>query len=199
MNVKKRAYRVPVCAPGGVLSDRQSAFHAPVSQPKLMLRMQPGANVDADARVGVAVGMGVDVGVGVGVVTGVFVGVGVAVGVVDAEPPSSASSRAISLSMSELRDAIRPFWVSAWFRSVVICSCCVLDWASSWLTLALTFPDVVTVVAVRVGIGAPLSSRATVGVRVGVFVGAPLSSRATVGVRVGVAVFETPVGGVDSP
>ncbi len=130
MNVKKRAYRVPVCAPGGVLSDRQSAFHAPVSQPKLMLRMQPGANVDADARVGVAVGMGVDVGVGVGVVTGVFVGVGVAVGVVDAEPLSSASSRAVSLSMSELRDAIRPFWVSTWFRSVVICSCCALDWAS---------------------------------------------------------------------
>ena len=99
-----------------------------------MLRMQPGANVDADARVGVAVGMVVDVGVVtgvfVGVVTGVFVGVGVAVGVVDAEPLSSASSRAVSLSMSELRDAIRPFWVSTWFRSVVICSCCALDWAS---------------------------------------------------------------------
>ena len=130
MNVKKRAYRVPVCAPGGVLSDRQSAFHAPVSQPKLMLRMQPGANVDADARVGVAVGMGVDVGVGVGVVTGVFVGVGVAVGVVDAEPPSSASNLPVRSVISVCSDSISCCIAPCCVCSVVICSCCALDWAS---------------------------------------------------------------------
>ena len=103
-----------------------------------MLRMQPGANVDADARVGVAVGMGVDVGVGVGVVTGVFVGVvtgvfvgvGVAVGVDDAEPPSSASNLPVRSVISVCSDSISCCIVPCCVCSVAICSCCALDWAS---------------------------------------------------------------------
>ena len=83
--------------------DWQSAFHVPVSQPRPILRMQPGARVDLDTRVGVSVGMVVDVGVGVASrdVTGVFVAVGVWVGVgVAAEgPPSMASSLKVILAM----------------------------------------------------------------------------------------------------
>ena len=203
--------------------DWQSAFHVPVSQPRPILPMQPGFRVDLDTRVGVAVGMVVEVGVAVGVpsntVTGVLVAVGVWVGVgvaagAPSEPPSSASSRAVSLLMSARSELINPpcssiwsRWVVTWFRSVVICSCCVLDWASSWLILVLALPDVVTVVAVRVGVGVRTSARVVVAVRVGVGVGtsarvvvavgvrigAPLSSRAIVGVRVGVAVGGIPV------
>ena len=87
------------------MADWQSAFHVPVSQPRPILPMQPGARVDLDTRVGVSVGMVVDVGVGAGVdsrdVTGVFVAVGVWVGVgVAAEgPPSMASSLKVILAM----------------------------------------------------------------------------------------------------
>ena len=185
------------------MAEWQSAFHAPVSQPRPILPMQAGFRVDLEALVGVAVGTVVDVGVGApsSTVTGVLVGVGVWVGVgvaagAPSEPPSSASKRAVSALMSARSELISPpcssiwsRWVFTWFRSVP-------TWPSSWLTLALTFPDVVTVVAVRVGvgvIGAPLSSRVVVGVRVGVGIGAPLSSRSTVGVRVGVAVGGVPV------
>ena len=203
--------------------DWQSAFQVPVSQPRPILPMQPGFRVDLETRVGVSVGTVVDVGVGApsNTVTGVLVAVGVWVAAgAPSEPPSSASSRAVSLSMSARSELINPpcssiwsRWVVTWFCSVVICSCCVLDWASSWLILALAFPDVVTVVAVRVGvgvIGAPLSSRVVVavGVRVGVAVGGvPVAVGVAVGgvpvtvgvcvgvsVAVGVAVADTPVG-----
>ena len=73
--------------------------------------------------------------------------------------------------------------------------------------MAFSVAGVGMLVAVRVGVGAPLSSRATVGVRVGVAVVEMLVGvrvgvavvETLVGVRVGVAVVETPVGGVDSP
>ena len=109
-------------AVGGVLADWQSAFHAPVSQPRPILPMQPGARVDAVVRVGVKAGMAVDVGVAIGVdsiaVTGVFVAVGVWVGAgVAAEPPSIESSRAISLSMRARSESIS-------LPCVWICSCC---------------------------------------------------------------------------
>ena len=174
--------------------DWQSAFQVPVSQPRLILPMQAGFRVDLDARVGVAVGMVVDVGVGApsSTVTGVWVGAGA-----PSEPPSSASRRAVSLLIRSRSELISPPCSSIWSRWVWICSCCVVTWfrsvptwPSSWLIRAFAFPDVVTVVAVRVGVGVGTSARVVVAVGV---IGAPLSSRATVGVRVGVAVGGVPV------
>ena len=177
------------------MADWQSLCQVPVSQPRPILPMQPGARVDPDTRVGVSVGIVVDVGVGAGVdsstVTGVFVGVGVWVGVAvgAGDPlPARASSLAVSLSISALRDAIRPRWVSIWSRCVFTWFCRAPTWLSSWVILALALPDEDTLVAVRVGVRVGTSGRVVVGteVRVGVAVGG-------VPVAVGVAVGGVPV------
>ena len=85
----------------------QALFHAPVSQPRPILPMQPGARVDAVVRVGVRAGMAVDVGVAIGVdsiaVTGVLVAVGVWVGagVAVGDAPSSAANLPFIASISD--------------------------------------------------------------------------------------------------
>ena len=140
-----------------------------------MLRMQPGANVDADALVGVAVGMVVDVGVGDGVdssaVTGVFVAVGV--GVEDA--PSIAANLLFSALMS-------PCSVSTSLRNGSV-SCNVPAWSSSASACSPNTPTLSSPVGVWVGCGG--ASVAMVGVGVGT------SARVVVGVGVSSSVAET--------
>ena len=164
---------------GGVLSDRQSAFHAPVSQPRPILRMQPGANVDADARVGVAVGMVVDVGVAIGVdssaVAGVFVGVGVWVGVGVGDAPSSASNLLVSAVIRYCKASMSPCCLSS----------CASILRSSRLILSSAPSGVDTPVAVSVGVSVGAGSPVT-DVLVGVSVGSAVAETLVdVGVSVG--------------
>ena len=185
--------------------DRQSMFQAPVSQPRLMLRMQPGANADADTRVGVAVGMDVAVAVGVGssAVTGVLVAVGVWVGVVAAEPLSSAANLLVSAVISACIDSISCRSVPNCSFCASMSSCCASTLSSSRLILPSAPSGVDTSVAVAVGAGSFLTD-VLVGVSVGssvaetlvdVGVGASVIgvlvgvSVAVIGVYVGVGVF----------
>ena len=153
-----------------------------------MLRMQPGANVDADARVGVAVGMDVAVGVGSSAVTGVFVGVAAD------EPLSSAANLLVSAVISACIESISCRSVPNCSFCASMSSCCAFTLSSSRLILPSVPSGVDTRVAVGVGVSVGTGSFLT-DVLVGVSVGSSVAETfVEVGVGVGSSVTDVLVG-----